>query len=207
MEVFVSKMAYSKLFLHLSKYPHTSCNGLLLSRVGDEKQKLNLVDCIPLFHSSLSLSPSLEIALFQIDSYCQQNDLEIAGYYQATENNHDNKPNMITHKIAEKLKENNTSSVVFMVDNNKIHPSNKRPCFTTYSFSDQRLKELNCNIKLEDQTYEACFQLLKEKKFNNLVDFDQHLDNIGLDWHNKNIQATILNSPCAVENFGLKKYN
>lgn len=90
MEISISKMAYCKLFLHLAKYPHSSCNGLLLSNSNGNKQKVNYVECIPLFHSSLSLSPSLEIALFQIDTYCQLNDLEITGYYQATENNHDN---------------------------------------------------------------------------------------------------------------------
>lgn len=62
-------------------------------------------------------------------------------------------------------------------------------------------------MKLEDQTYEACFQLLKEKMFNQLADFDQHLDDLSVDWRNSKIQATILNSPCAVENFGSKKLN
>lgn len=91
MEVSISKLAYTKMFLHLSKYPHSSCNGLLLSRAGGaDRQRMHYVDCIPLFHSSLSLAPSLEIALFQIDSYCEQNDLEITGYYQASENIHNN---------------------------------------------------------------------------------------------------------------------
>ena len=91
MEVAINKLAYCKLFLHLAKYPHSSCNGLLLSqKTTTSGATLSYVDCIPLFHSSLSLAPSLEIALFQIDSYCQANNFEIAGYYQATENIHDN---------------------------------------------------------------------------------------------------------------------
>ena len=69
------------------------------------------------------------------------------------------------------------------------------------------MKLLLSNVKLEDQTYEACFQLLKEKMFNQLADFDQHLDDLSVDWRNSKIQATILNSPCAVENFGSKKFN
>lgn len=209
MEVSISKLAYTKMFLHLSKYPHSSCNGLLLSRVGGDNQHMNYVDCVPLFHSSLSLAPSLEIALFQIDSHCEQNDLEITGYYQASENIHNNQPNLITYKIAEKLKENSSMSLVFMVDNNKVHPTNKKPCFTAYQFIEEqkRLKELNCNVKLEEQCYEACFQLLKEKQFNNLVDFDQHLDDLNKDWRNAKMQATILNSPCVVETIGMKKSN
>jgi hypothetical protein len=89
MEVIVSKLAYSKLFLHLAKYPHSSCNGVLLSRKVNNN-KIEYVDCIPLFHSSLSLAPGVEIALSQIDAYCEQNDLEIGGYYHANENVNDN---------------------------------------------------------------------------------------------------------------------
>lgn len=92
MEVIVTKQAYCKLFLHLAKYPHSSCNGLLLTKKisNNSKQRLEYVDCIPLFHSSLTLAPAIEIALSQIDAYCQENDLEIAGYYQSTENINDN---------------------------------------------------------------------------------------------------------------------
>ena len=93
MEVIISQTAYCKLFSHLAKYPHLSCNGLLLTKKQQQQSnnKLEYVECIPLFHSSLSLAPSLEIALFQVDSYCQANDLEISGYYQANENTQDNK--------------------------------------------------------------------------------------------------------------------
>lgn len=93
MEVVLSKTAYCKLFLHLAKYPHLQCNGLLLTRkqASTNNSRLEYVDCIPLFHSSLSLAPSLEIALVQIDSYCQANDLEISGYYQASDNNFNDK--------------------------------------------------------------------------------------------------------------------
>lgn len=136
MEVVVNKLAYCKLFLHLAKYPHSSCNGVLLSRKINNN-KIEFVDCIPLFHSSLSLAPGVEIALTQIDAYCQQNELEIGGYYHANENVNDNqllfkiihynlkffidfffkfyRHNQIVYKLAEKLKENCSYSLVFMV--------------------------------------------------------------------------------------------
>jgi ER membrane protein complex subunit 8/9 len=93
MDIHMTKQAYCKLFLHLAKYPYSSCNGLLLAKritKKDGKDQLKYVDCIPLFHSALTLSPSLEVALWQIDCFCQKNDLEIAGYYQANENSNDN---------------------------------------------------------------------------------------------------------------------
>ena len=88
----ISKQAYSKLFLHLCRYPHLTCNGLLLANKGSNanNNKIDYVDCIPMFHASLSLAPSLEIAFVLVDAYCEKNSLEIAGYYQASENIHDN---------------------------------------------------------------------------------------------------------------------
>ena len=88
-DISISKVAYCKLFSHLSKYPHLSCNGLLLAKKS-KSQSVQFVDCIPLFHSSLTLAPAFEIALTQIDAYCQQNELEIAGFYHAFDNNNEN---------------------------------------------------------------------------------------------------------------------
>lgn len=87
----MTKTAYCKLLLHLSKYPYLACNGLLLAKNGGDKDSsIEIVDCIPLFHSSLTLAPSFEIALTQIDYYCQKNGLNIIGYYQSNENVDDN---------------------------------------------------------------------------------------------------------------------
>jgi hypothetical protein len=69
MEITISKLAYCKMVLHLCKYPHTSCNGLLLSKAINDDSQSNLVefvDCVPLFHSTLSLTPGLEVALWQV---------------------------------------------------------------------------------------------------------------------------------------------
>jgi hypothetical protein len=87
-EVKFSALAYCKMFLHLAKYPYSSCNGVLLSR--KKGNAIEYVDCIPLFHSSLSLAPAVEVAFTQIDAFCEQNGLEIGGYYHANENANDN---------------------------------------------------------------------------------------------------------------------
>lgn len=90
MDIIVSKLAYCKILLHLAKYPHLACNGVLLSKKQTNNSQIEYVDAIPLFHSGLSLSSNIEIALWQIDAFCEQNDLEISGYYHANENSHDN---------------------------------------------------------------------------------------------------------------------
>ncbi len=117
LDVHVNQLAYCKIVLHLAKYPHLSVNGILLSKRGRNTQAaIHVVDCIPLFHSSLTLAPPFEIAMNQIDSYCQQRGLEIIGHYHSTENMSDNQPNIVTYKMAEKLKEAVSPSYVFMVN-------------------------------------------------------------------------------------------
>lgn len=69
----INTLAYVKMFLHLAKYPELAVNGVLLSNrmnsthgEPDSSSYLNFVDCIPLFHGVLSLSPMLEVALSQV---------------------------------------------------------------------------------------------------------------------------------------------
>jgi len=67
-DVELSRKAYVKPLLHAAKYPHCAVNGLLLS----ERQKhrdgkvLKITDAIPLFHSSLTLAPMMEVALTMV---------------------------------------------------------------------------------------------------------------------------------------------
>lgn len=101
----INSLAYVKMFLHLAKYPELSVNGVLLSERSnassdevDSSSYLHFVDCIPLFHGVLSLSPMLEIALTQIDAYCSTRNLSIAGYYHANENYEDTNPSLTATK-------------------------------------------------------------------------------------------------------------
>jgi hypothetical protein len=69
----INTLAFVKMFLHIAKYPELAVNGILLSEKtnspndeADSSSYLHFVDCIPLFHGILSLSPMLEIALSQV---------------------------------------------------------------------------------------------------------------------------------------------
>lgn len=79
----LESLAFAKIVLHVSKYPHAAVNGVLLGDpVGG---KLLIHDCIPLFHGCLTLTPMLEVALTQIEAYCDAMNWKICGYYQANE--------------------------------------------------------------------------------------------------------------------------
>ena len=69
----INELAFVKMFLHLAKYPELAVNGILLSErsasaadEADSSSYLHFIDCIPLFHGVLSLSPMIEVALSQV---------------------------------------------------------------------------------------------------------------------------------------------
>ena len=67
-DVMLSSKAYVKPLLHAAKYPHCAVNGLLLSERQKHKDSkvLRISDAVPLFHSSLTLAPMLEVALTMV---------------------------------------------------------------------------------------------------------------------------------------------
>ena len=70
-EVKFNQKAYCKMILHAMKYPHFAVNGILVaekSKLKDSKT-IPFVDCIPLFHQGIGLSPMIEIALLQVNGH------------------------------------------------------------------------------------------------------------------------------------------
>ena len=66
-DVQISLAAYAKLLCHVTQYPYTAVNGILLAPSTQSKEEvLEVVDCVPLFHYSLSLAPMFIVALTQV---------------------------------------------------------------------------------------------------------------------------------------------
>ncbi|CAF1094153.1 unnamed protein product [Rotaria magnacalcarata] len=191
----INTLAFVKMFLHLAKYPELAVNGVLLSTRTDSTKDevdsasyLNFVDCIPLFHGVLSLSPMLEIALSQIDAYCSTRNLTIAGYYHANENYSDTNPNLTTGKIMEKIRENNPNAALIMIDNTLVDLDDGSRFYNVFLWNDKAWKNINDSHIVGDESRLYALSLLKRNQHRQLVDFDNHLDSISNDWRNPHIQ-------------------
>ena len=69
-DVSLTAQAYIKIVLHAAKYAHCSVNGVLLADLRKkEGRSVVIVDAVPFFHQTLTLSPMLEVALTQVDVY------------------------------------------------------------------------------------------------------------------------------------------
>ncbi|CAF0846599.1 unnamed protein product [Rotaria sp. Silwood1] len=197
----INALAFVKMFLHLAKYPELAVNGVLLSSRTDSTNEevdsssyLHFVDCIPLFHGVLSLSPMLEIALSQIDAYCSTQNLTIAGYYHANENYSDTNPNFTALRIMEKIKENNPNTLLFMIDNSLVNLSENDRFYNVFTLADKNLTNVNDSHIVIDECRLAALNLLNHKQHRQLIDFDNHLDSISNDWRNPNINNELQSS-------------
>ncbi|CAB4443664.1 unnamed protein product [Rhizophagus irregularis] len=192
-EYIINKEAYLKIILHACKYPSSTVNGVLLAQeeVGnDDSNKIIIADAVPLFHHWNTLTPMLEVGLQQIEIYAERNKLNIIGYYHANERVDDNKLPPFGQKIASKILENfNINAISLLVQNSKLSPENPEIAIMPYIFKENQwrpdTKAFSSNFALDNNDLpKLVSSSICKKHFEYLYDFDEHLENIELDWLN-----------------------
>lgn len=213
----ISLQAYCKMMLHAAKYPHAAVNGLLLApspkdhrksaavddnndadegevqSVGKKSTPLIISDAIPLFHQGLGLAPMLEVALNEVDAFCSRHGLVIAGYYQANEHFESVIPDNIAYRIADKINSYFPQSVLVMIDNRRVSPLADRLAYKIFvSVGDQEWREHRNAEVLDEELYLSTATTLLENKISrDIVDFDNHLDDLKADWRNLELNSLI----------------
>ncbi|KAF7266102.1 ER membrane protein complex subunit 8/9 [Rhynchophorus ferrugineus] len=194
MDVKFSAKAFCKIILHAAKYPHCAINGILLAKVNGNKE-IEFVDAIPLFHVCINLTPMAEIALMQIDELASKLGLVLAGYYAANENLKENSFEKAYHRIADKIASNFTPSFMVVVNNKKLSIECSTSVFKVAQINEggnfKPIEEQNIHTNPMGSTERVLSFLMLNKTYNELVDFDNHLDDISLDWMNIPINKQI----------------
>lgn len=189
----MSCRALTKLQLHAAKYPHCGVNGVLLACKQEfiEDKVLHFVDAVPLFHQALQLTPMLEVALLNIDLYCESNGLYVAGYYEAPKYLKQDKeiPGIFTCRVADKLKENFGESILVMLDNSAV-PFNKSLKLYEQS-SDRKWKSRPADVEFEDGSEDIINDLLARHVHKEVIDYDDHLDDVSTHWLNRDVNQLI----------------
>ncbi|CAG0916591.1 unnamed protein product [Notodromas monacha] len=187
--------AVAKTYLHAAKYPNHPLNGVLLA--SETEDGLLVKDAIPFFHSQLELTPMLEIALCQIDAYCKANDLQIAGYYEVEDTPGNlKKPGFRANCITERISEHYPGTFVMFPDvralfeptefKNMVYvytcpPGDKWKSAKSYGLLDLDLADFVSGLRV----------LMQDGVHKTLTDFDDHLDDISLDWKNRNLNERL----------------
>ncbi|XP_066155010.1 ER membrane protein complex subunit 8/9 homolog [Euwallacea fornicatus] len=190
-----SARAFCKIILHATKYPHCAVNGVLLAKPSASFSKeIEFVDVVPLFHICINLTPMAEIALMQIDELASSMGLTIAGYYAANENLKDNTFEKAHHKISEKIAINSNPSYLVVINNTKLSLDSDASALKVSQISEGNIKHIdegNVSLTPSEGACEALMVLQQKKAHQGLVDFDNHLDDISLDWMNAHLNKSI----------------
>ncbi|KAJ3103431.1 tRNA ligase [Phlyctochytrium planicorne] len=187
------KEAYLKFLLHAAKYSTSAVSGLLMgTKTGD---KLDVVDVIPQFHTASPSSPIAEISIQQAEIYAQQSGKRIVGVYFANEIVSDQTINPFVAKIASKIEDQlGGGSALLMLDNARLKVADIP--IKTYAYISGSWKPLPTNVLTsEDKNLKTLTTELTEKRsYVDLYDFENHLDDIELDWLQNSKLNKFLNS-------------
>ncbi|KAI8586154.1 hypothetical protein BDZ88DRAFT_483879 [Geranomyces variabilis] len=199
----LSHIAYSKLVFHAAKHSVCEVSGVLIGRKksGDE---IEVVDAVPLFHSR-PLAPMLEVALQQVQIYCDQKSLQVVGLYAANQGFANKDVSATTSKIAGKIDDNLgggaillmasealvvtgsiytwklTSPLYLQLDAAKLE-ARANPAVIAYTQTAGGWTALQSNYLVSAPDSVDLARLLRDRAYAQVNDFDSHLDNMTLDW-------------------------
>ncbi|KAL6851484.1 hypothetical protein ACP4OV_020417 [Aristida adscensionis] len=202
----VEQAAYIKLALHALKHPAAAVNGLLVGRLLDASASapavVSVVDAVPLAHHPhhLPLLPTLELALTLVeDHFAAQGGLAVVGYYHANPRRDDADLPPVAKRVGDHIFRYFPRSAVLLLDNKKLEDAvsgkSRDPVVQLYTRDSSKswrqagtdgssqliLKEPSTNVVLADHVL--------TKKWEQIVDFDDHLDDISKDWLNPGLLA------------------
>jgi len=216
MEVEFEPRAYVKMIFHTAKYPHCAVSGLLLAnkKTGSGgRGSLVITDCIPLFHQTEGLTPMIEVALAQIESRSERAGLCVAGFYHASRSMRDcSTVDVFTQKVADKVAENAASAkgrppvVLVTVDNKRLSMVLESHALLVQMFKGSggggggegqesaggKWRHLAAkNIGVDEDTLAMTSEMVQRKFQKDLIDFDNHLDDVTQDYLNVDINYQI----------------
>ncbi|PNW83722.1 hypothetical protein CHLRE_05g240550v5 [Chlamydomonas reinhardtii] len=194
--------ALLKILAHAAKYPSNSVNGVLVG-TAKEGGSVEILDAIPLCHTTLTLAPALEIGLAQVESYTHiTGSVAIVGYYQSDARFGPGDLPPLGRKIADKVSEHQAQAVVLVLDNKRLEQFCKAQADNPFELFSKdgskgwkRASADGGELALKNADWkklrEEFFVMFKQLKHRTLHDFEEHLDDAGKDWLNKGFASSV----------------
>ncbi|KAI4307840.1 hypothetical protein L6164_030977 [Bauhinia variegata] len=190
----IAQNAYIKLVLHSLKHKTSAVNGILIGRVSQENGIVEISDAVPLFHSQIGLLPQLEISLILIEEYFSARGLNIIGHFHANERFDDFGLGGVAKNIGDHICRYFPQAAILLLDNKKLEALKKSKdrsaimqLYVRDASKNWKLIQSDGNNGLTTKEPSANLVLLdyiSTEKWDQIVDFDDHLDDISKDWLN-----------------------
>ncbi|KAK6154486.1 hypothetical protein DH2020_008734 [Rehmannia glutinosa] len=192
----IHQNAYLKLVLHALKHRTSAVNGVLLGRSSADGATVEIVDSVPLFHSQIGLLPPLEIALIMIEEYYGEKGLSIVGYFHANERYDDFELASVAKNIGDHITRYFPQAALLLLDNKRLEDlpkgKDRSPVMQLYTKDASNWKLLgskgsNQLTVKEPSANTVLLDYISSGKWKDIVDFDDHLDDISKDWLNSEL--------------------
>ncbi|XP_011038850.1 PREDICTED: ER membrane protein complex subunit 8/9 homolog isoform X2 [Populus euphratica] len=168
----ISQNAYIKLVLHSLKHKTSAVNGVFVGSSCDDV--VQIIDSVPLFHNHLGLLPPLEISLIMIEEYYGARGLGIVGYFHANERSDDLELGNVAKNIGDHIYRYFPQAAILLL-------------YTRDASKNWKLagSDGGCQLTTKEPAANAVLlDYISSKKWEDVVDFDDHLDDITKDWLN-----------------------
>ncbi|CAE6389012.1 unnamed protein product [Rhizoctonia solani] len=178
----LSHKAYTKLIIHAAKYPHAPVNGVLLGKASGEPIVVD--DAVPLLHQWTNLSPMMEIGLDLARTHAESTGMKLLGYYQATQRLDDDEGlSAVGQKITANLREGFKDAFALVIDSASI-ASTTTPPLIPYTSSNLTRTSFSPTFSLaeSDSVERALAFVRKDSACSTFGDFDNHLEDVSVDW-------------------------
>ncbi|KAJ1986906.1 hypothetical protein H4R33_003112 [Dimargaris cristalligena] len=194
----LSTTAFGTLAAHCTKYPWQAVQGVLLAPV-NSTAPVQVTQAIPISHLWCGLAPMVEIALQQVQLFCEKNKLRVAGFYYANELKDDQQLTSAVEAIADKILAQNPEAIVLLINNQELHAADQTGLpLIPFEYQNKHwsrvqgltstptsLSSDTFTLSLESpETWSTVRRLLTKVASNkvNVLDFDDHLQSPSGDW-------------------------
>ena len=203
----LSKKGYLKIMLHAAKHPTLPVCGYLIGRnpnnsSGESEESANvsaqksnadvtIVDAVPIFHT-LPTAPMLEASAQLVEELYQKQKYVIIGYYHANEHVNNKTLGIVGTMIAERIANQCPGSCGLVVNGKELDNPKKSGLVlltkSNHSDSDFEVRSNN-SLQIEDNqsTFNTLTEYLQKEKQLQINDFDDHLQNVALDFRNDSL--------------------
>ena len=205
----LSKKAYLKIMLHAAKHPTLPICGYLIGRNnnsgGESEESANvsaeknntdvkIVDAIPIFHT-LPTAPMLEASALLVEELYKKDKYVIIGYYHANEHVNNKTLGIMGTMIAQNIGNNCPGSCAIVVNGKELDNPKKSGLvlLTKSNHTDSDFEERSTStlqIEGSQGTFNSLTGHLQKETQLNLYDFDDHLQNVALDFRNNNLELS-----------------
>lgn len=156
-----------------------------------QNKKTRIIDAIPVSHTSHYLAPNNEVALNSVSIFAQEQELVISGYYQTDRYSDQTCIDAFGQKVTEKISEIYPNAVLCFVSFESTSAQTILDLLHLVDGKWRRRPPQSFTIDNDPDVLASNVLYSKEKLYRKIVDFDDHFDNIALDWTNAQISQRI----------------